>query len=180
MRKAAFLDRDGVLNRNAAPGEYILRWEELAVLPGVTEAIALLNRAGFVTVIVTNQRCVAKGLISAGDLESLHARLLAELSKSGAVLDAIYYCPHEANACECRKPKPGMLLRAASDLDVDLSASWMIGDSEIDLEAGQRAGCKTVHISGGGKTSARKPDFEAKSLLDAVGKVLEFESSRVS
>jgi D-glycero-D-manno-heptose 1,7-bisphosphate phosphatase len=177
MRRAAFLDRDGVINRNAVQGEYILRWEEMAILPGVAEAIALLDRAGFVTAVVTNQRCVAKGLISARDLESLHLRLRAELSMSGAVLDAIYYCPHDANACECRKPKPGMLLQATSDLNIDLPASWMFGDSQIDVEAGQRAGCKTVHISGGGKTSLSKADLEAASLLEAVGKVLAREKS---
>src|SRR5215831_6533466 len=109
MRKAAFLDRDGVINRKAREGEYVTRWEEMEILPEVGKAIALLNQAGFLVIVVTNQRCVAKGLITTGELEVLHRRMLEALANDGARIDAIYYCPHEAQPpCRCRKPKPGM------------------------------------------------------------------------
>ena len=173
MKRAFFLDRDGVINRNAAEGDYILRWEDVEILPDVSEAIAIINRAGFDTVIVTNQRCVAKGLVSEADLESMHARMRQELARTGATIDAIYYCPHEAEPpCRCRKPKIGMLLDAARDRGIDLSASWMVGDSQKDIEAGADAGCSTIHIAGGGKTSSRKANLTATNLLEAVKKIL--------
>ena len=173
MKRAFFLDRDGVINRNAAEGDYILRWEDVEILPDVSEAIAIIKRAGFDTVIVTNQRCVAKGLISEAELESIHARMREELARAGAAIDAIYYCPHEAEPpCRCRKPKIGMLLDAAHDRGIDLSASWMVGDSQKDIEAGAEAGCSTVHIAGGGKKSSRKANLTAANLLEAVKKIL--------
>ncbi len=114
MKKAAFLDRDGVINRKAPEGQYVTRWEEMEFLPGAGEAIRLLNDAGFFVVVVSNQRCVAKGLISTDELESIHARMRGEFQVAGARIDAIYYCPHDDQPpCGCRKPQPGMLLEAA-------------------------------------------------------------------
>src|SRR5262245_28203438 len=103
MSKAAFLDRDGVINRKALKGEYITTWGEMHILPGVPEAIAQLKQAGFRVIVVTNQRCVAKGLITIPELEILHRRMSEKLAAGGAFLDAIYYCPHELDStCGCR------------------------------------------------------------------------------
>jgi D-glycero-D-manno-heptose 1,7-bisphosphate phosphatase len=169
MNKAAFLDRDGVINRNAPIGEYITRWEEVKFLPGVAEAIRRLHEAGFLVVVVTNQRCVARGLTTAAEVESLHARMKNALALEGAKIDAVYYCPHEYEPpCDCRKPKPGMLLRAAREHDIDLNASWMIGDSDIDVEAGRNAKCRTVRILREHEVVREAHGLVAFTLLEAV------------
>jgi D-glycero-D-manno-heptose 1,7-bisphosphate phosphatase len=177
MRRAAFLDRDGVINRKAREGEYVTRWEEMEFLPGVAEAIALLNQAGLCVIVVSNQRCVAKGLTTAVELETLHHRMCRALASAGAAIDAIYYCPHEVEPlCRCRKPQPGMLFDAARDHDIDLSASWMIGDSKADTEAGSNAGCKTALIAGNDESKKLESDMVAASLLDAVQQILQREA----
>lgn len=176
MDRAAFLDRDGVINRKAREGEYVTRWEEMQILPGAAEAIALLNQARFGVIVVSNQRCVAKGLITTADLETLHQRMRHVLASAGATIDAIYYCPHETQPpCRCRKPQPGMLLDAARDHDIDLRASWMIGDSKADLEAGRSAGCKTALLAGSDEGTKLEADLVAASLLDAVQQILQRE-----
>ena len=176
MKKAAFLDRDGVINRKAREGEYVTRWEEMQILPGVSDAIALLNRAGYHVIVVSNQRCVAKGLITTADLEALHRRLCEALARDGAMIDAIYYCPHETQPpCRCRKPQPGMLLDAARDHDIDLGASWMIGDSKADVEAGKSAGCNTALLTGGERGAREGAGTVAASLLEAVQHILQLE-----
>jgi D-glycero-D-manno-heptose 1,7-bisphosphate phosphatase len=184
-----FLDRDGVINRKAPEGQYVTRWEDFHVLPGVVEAITLLNRAGFCVVVVTNQRCVAKGLITIADLEKMHQRMSGYLARAGATVDAIYCCPHEVEqSCNCRKPAPGLLLEAASSHGIELQASWMIGDSEIDVEAGKNAGCKTARLlatnetvgeSEPGGTVRNCADIVAPSLLDAVHQILRWEGVAV-
>ncbi len=177
MKKAAFLDRDGVLNRKAPEGQYVTRWEEMEFLPGVREAIGLLNQAGYLVVVVSNQRCVAKGLITASALESMHARMRDEFAAAGARIDAIYYCPHDFEPpCSCRKPQPGMLLEAARTHELDLAESWMIGDSEHDVEAGKRAGCRTVRLIEDGESFTGEADVVAPSLLNAVHKISEGET----
>jgi D-glycero-D-manno-heptose 1,7-bisphosphate phosphatase len=185
MNRAAFLDRDGVINRKADEGGYVTRWEDLQILPGVIEATALLNRAGFLVIVVSNQRCVAKRLIAAGELDVLHGRMCEVFSDFGAEINAVYYCPHEANPpCECRKPAPGMLLRAARTWDIDLLKSWIIGDSDTDVEAGKRAGCRTARLNGSTfmastredeNRRAAPADITAASLLDAVNQILSRE-----
>jgi D-glycero-D-manno-heptose 1,7-bisphosphate phosphatase len=179
MRRAAFLDRDGVINRKAREGGYVTRWEEMEILPGVAEAIALLNQAGLRVIVVSNQRCVAKGLVTAADLEALHHRMCEVLASAGATIDAIYYCPHEEEpACRCRKPQPGMLFDAAREHDIDLSLSWIIGDSKADVEAGRSAGCRTALIAGSDESKRLQPDVVAASLLDAVQQILPHEGVR--
>jgi histidinol-phosphate phosphatase family protein len=177
MKKAVFLDRDGVINRKAPEGQYVTRWEQMDFLPGTSEAIRLLNKAGYFVVIVSNQRCVAKGLITASDLESMHARMRRNFEAVGARIDAIYYCPHEMQPpCACRKPEPGMLFDAARKHHLDLTASWMIGDSAHDVEAGRRAGCKTARLIGEGNSVGDGADVIASSLLRATEKILETQS----
>lgn len=175
MRKAAFLDRDGVINEKPSAGQYITRWEDLRILPGVAEGIALLNQTGFLVIVASNQRCVAKGLITTQSLESMHRRMCDLLAKAGATIDGLYYCPHEKEInCSCRKPRPGMLLSAASAHGIDLKASWMIGDSGTDVETGKNAGCKTAHlIDAKGKVAGI--DVVASSLLDATQQILQRE-----
>jgi len=184
MSRAAFLDRDGVINRKPEGDGYITRWEELKILFGVIEATALLKRAGFLVIIVSNQRCVAKNLIAAAELEELHRRMCNLFAQLGAEINAVYYCPHETSPpCACRKPEPGMLLEAARSWDIDLMKSWMIGDSHIDIEAGKRAGCKTAWLIGSPvmtrtRNEDRKEppaDVVAGSLLDAVTEILRRE-----
>ncbi|MBI3475580.1 MAG: HAD family hydrolase [Acidobacteria bacterium] len=172
MKRAIFLDRDGVINRKAREGDYVTRWEDMHILPGVVAAIAQLNRLDFPVIVVSNQRCVAKGLITITELERLHERLREHLLERGARLDAIYYCPHEAEpACGCRKPQPGMLLRAAREHGIDLAASWMIGDSRPDVDAGKRAGCRTALITPGLEDGSIRPDLTETSLLEIVQKI---------
>ena len=174
MRRAAFLDRDGVINQKAPEGAYITCWEDVKFLPGVAEAISELNRAGWLVIIISNQRCVAKGLVTAKEVEALHTRMSQWLKERGAALDAIYYCPHEKTQppCDCRKPAPGMLLQAAREHQVDMANSWMIGDSVSDIEAGHRAGCKTMRIQPADKKPDEKADLQAASLLEAVSQIL--------
>ncbi len=177
MKKAAFLDRDGVLNRKAPEGLYVTRWEEMQILPGAQKAVRLLNQAGYFVVVVSNQRCVAKGLITMSELESMHVRMGDEFASAGARIDAVYYCPHDFQPpCSCRKPKPGMLLEAARRHELDLSGAWMIGDSEHDMEAGRKAGCRTARIMGDGESQIGGVDVLASSLLDAVHKILEVQT----
>ncbi len=189
MNRAVFLDRDGVINQNPVEGEYVTRWEDFHILPGVVEGITLLNRAGFSVIVVTNQRCVAKGLLTIADLERMHKRMTDVLAIAGATIDATFYCPHEMEpSCDCRKPAPGMLLNAARSLGLELAASWMIGDSDIDIEAGKNAGCKTARLLAINEIAAEperrsatpiRADIVAPSLLDAIRRILNREGVAV-
>src|ERR1700676_858431 len=179
MNKAAFLDRDGVINQKApTEDEYITRWEEIQLIPGVVEAIALLNRASFLVIVVSNQRCVAKGLLTTAELEAMHQRMCCELQAAGAKIDGVYYCPHEEEPpCSCRKPEPGMLFAAADEHQVDLTSSWMIGDSEKDVQAGRSAGCRTARILRADASVDGKADVLARSLLEAARQILRLEET---
>jgi D-glycero-D-manno-heptose 1,7-bisphosphate phosphatase len=184
MTKAAFLDRDGVINQKAPDGEYVTRWEDFHLLPGAIEGITRLKRAGFCVIIVTNQRCVAKGLLTEEELEKLHLRMTDRLAQGGATIDGIYYCPHELEPpCLCRKPAPGMLLEAARSRNLDLTASWMIGDSDGDIQAGKNAGCRTAWLLDKNlpamepkneAAASVEADIVASSLLEAVPQILCF------
>jgi D-glycero-D-manno-heptose 1,7-bisphosphate phosphatase len=173
MKRAVFLDRDGVINRKPPEGNYVTRWEEFQFLPGVAEGISLLTQAGWSIIVISNQRCVALGLLTIAELEAIHRRMLDDLATAGAKLDAVYYCPHEKEPpCVCRKPSPGMILRAAEEHQIDLASSWLIGDSESDVEAGRRAGCKTVLIVEDPSRVSEGVGCLARSLLEASGKIL--------
>lgn len=178
--RAVFLDRDGVINRKAPDGQYVTRWEEFQFLPGIADAIAVLKSAGFLVIVVTNQRCVAKGLATLRDVEVLHRRMVGALAEANAVVDGIYCCPHESDPpCECRKPRPGLLVAAARAQGVDLIRSWMIGDSPSDVQAGKNAGCKTVRILNADGVDREAADLIAESLPDAVQKILTSEDLEI-
>lgn len=157
-QKAIFLDRDGTINQYVG---FLWNINEFSLIDGVAEAIRKINEVGFLAIVVTNQPVIARGDVSFEELEEIHNKMETLLGKEGAYLDAIYYCPHHPHKgyegerpelkidCECRKPKPGMLLKAAKDFNIDLSQSWMIGDGENDIKAGQNAGCKTALIDEG-------------------------------
>lgn len=150
-QKAIFLDRDGTINKYVG---FLRKPEELELLPGVAETIKKINHSGYLVVVVTNQPVIARGEVTWDSLEEIHNKMETELGKQGAYLDAIYFCPHHPHKgfegeiselkfdCDCRKPKPGMLLKAAEDFNIELSNSYMIGDSDSDVEAGKAAGCR--------------------------------------
>nr|WP_320115485.1 D-glycero-beta-D-manno-heptose 1,7-bisphosphate 7-phosphatase [uncultured Desulfuromonas sp.] len=151
---AVFLDRDGTIN---VERDYLYRPEDFCFIDGAETAIRQLNDAGFVVVVVTNQSGVARGYYREEDVEILHDYLSHQLAKVGAHIDGYYYCPHHPQSgqapyvqeCECRKGKPGMLLQAARDLDIDLSRSWMVGDKKADVDAGLAAGCRPILVRTG-------------------------------
>lgn len=153
-RPAAFFDRDGVLNHDRG---YVHRVEDFVWIDGAREAIALLSSAGYLTVMVTNQSGIARGYYDEAALHRLHAHLLSDLAHVGATLDAWYFCPHLPDAtvaeyrvdCPCRKPRPGMLLRAAEEHAIDLPSSLLFGDKESDLEAARAAGARGFLFQGG-------------------------------
>jgi D-glycero-D-manno-heptose 1,7-bisphosphate phosphatase len=153
-KRAAFLDRDGVLNIDHG---YVHRAEDFRWVEGAREAVALLRSSGYFTVLVTNQSGIARGYYDEHALVRLHQHIQTELAPLGAALDAWYFCPHLPTAsvdayrseCDCRKPRPGMLLRAARDHDLDLGASLLIGDKPSDLEAAAAAGVRGYLFTGG-------------------------------
>ena len=177
-RPCIFLDRDGVINKDMDSSPSVDSFE---LLDGVADAIRQINKSDFLSIVVTNQPMIAKGFIKESEIKEIHKKMETLLGYDGAFIDEIYYCPHHPEKgfegeipelkidCECRKPKAGMLLRAAKEFNIDLENSWMIGDSERDLKAGKNAGCKTVFIS---EEESKYADLYAKDLQDAVNKVM--------
>ena len=158
QRRAVFLDRDGTINVEVA---YLSTVDDFRFLPGVPQSLKRLKDAGFLLVVVTNQSGIGRGYYDEGALAAIHRHMHAELAASGAAVDACYFCPHHPEhatgdyrrECGCRKPLPGMLLQAAADLDIDLGASFMIGDKLADVEAGLSAGCRSLLVlTGYGET----------------------------
>ena len=188
MKRAVFLDRDGVINsiiynRHEGIKDSPLNPDQFEVLPGVGEAVRLINQMEFLAILASNQPGVAKGKFTHEILDAMTAKMEVALAKSDAKLDGIYYCLHHPNAlldeyrvvCECRKPKPGLLIKGAVDFGVDLERSYMVGDRIVDVQAGQDAGCKTLWI---GKLDSQMsrlleqecltPDFIVSDLLEGV------------
>ncbi|MBA3945688.1 MAG: HAD family hydrolase [Herpetosiphonaceae bacterium] len=177
VQRGVLLDRDGTL---VYPRHYPSRPDELQLYPGLAPELRLLQLAGFRLVVVTNQGGLAHGLFSPTALDAMHAHLQAQLHGQGVTLDGIYYCPHHpagsipelAVECTCRKPQPGMLLRAAAELDLDLEQSWFVGDILDDIEAGRRASCRTLLVDLGTEslpgTELRTPHFVARTTVHAL------------
>ena len=183
MKKAlegvVFLDRDGVINVDRT--DYVKSWSEFKFLPGVFEALRLLARNKLRVVVVTNQSAVNRGLMSPNTLEEIHQNMLDRVKEHGGHVKAIYYCPHTPSEnCECRKPKPGMVLKAVKDLDIDLGRSYLVGDSEKDIELAQSLDMKSVRISKGRSTISGSDNLEwtpdqpisVKTLGEAVQWIL--------
>ncbi|SRR5271165_2452331 len=170
LARAIFLDRDGVLNRKAPDGSYVASIGELELLPGSLDAIAKLCRNGWQVFLVTNQRGIARGMVSAEAVEQIHEWLLGQVNNAGGAIAQVYVCPHDdSDSCDCRKPKPGMLLRAAHEHALDLAQSWMVGDSISDMQAGRAAGCKTAYL---GEGNCEIADVQAPSLQVFVEQLL--------
>ncbi len=170
MRKrAVFLDRDGTIARDV---HYCRRVEDFEILPTVPQAIRLLNQYGFEVVVITNQSGIARGYFTEETLLRIHQHMRQELAEYGARVDAIYYCPHHPDdGCEYGKPRPGLLLKAAEELGIDLSQSFMVGDAGRDMKAGKAAGCRTALIATGpnaGREITDPPDYVASSMLEVA------------
>ena len=172
MRKAVFLDRDGVLIEQVA---YLSRPEQAALIPGVVEALKLIHRHGDVAVVISNQSGVGRGYFSAADVDAVHERIQQLLGVQGERVDAFYYCPHAPDEkCMCRKPSPEMILRAAARFEIDVGSSLMLGDRMSDLECGVNAGCgsSVLVLTGYGaeqEPKARAAGFAvARDMLAAV------------
>jgi histidinol-phosphate phosphatase family protein len=165
-RPGVILDRDGTLNVRPREHEYVGSEREFTWLPGAAEALCLLARAGYVLAVASNQRGVARGLITVETLHAIEERIQHELTGRGCKIEAFRYCVHDdADGCDCRKPKPGMIFALARELDLDLRRSWVIGDSTSDIRAGEAAGCRTALI--GALPEALTPDITATSLSEA-------------
>ena len=143
-RRCVFLDRDGVINVKAAPGEYISQWSEFRFLSGIVNWIRLFKALDFLVIVVTNQRGVARGSIRPTDLEEIHRRMCEELERAGAPVDGVLCCPHEEGACGCRKPLPGLVFNAERQWNIDLRSSLVIGDSDTDRQLA--ANCEMAFV----------------------------------
>lgn len=155
-QKAIFLDRDGTINKYVG---FLRKEEEFELIDGVAEAVKKINHSGYLAIVITNQPVIARGEVTFEGLQTIHNKMETLLGEEGAYLDGIYFCPHHPHKgyegevselkidCDCRKPKPGMLLKAAEEFNIDLSQSYMVGDGENDIKAGMAAGCKTVLLN---------------------------------
>lgn len=171
-QKCVFLDRDGTLNKYVG---FLRKIDEMELLPGVTEAIRKINESGYLAIVITNQPVIARGEVTVPQLEEIHNKLETLLGQDGAYVDAIYYCPHHPHKgyegevpelkidCECRKPKAGMLLKAAADFNIDLAASFMVGDADSDVQCGINGGCTPVLL-----TAENADVLHYSSLLEFV------------
>lgn len=184
QRSCIFLDRDGVLNEDT---DLISNHEDLNLFDFVPEAVKRINQSEYLSVVVTNQSVVARNLCTIDELKVIHNKMEALLGEEGAYLDAIYFCPHHPDGgfpeenklykvdCDCRKPKPGMLLDAAKEFNINLKSSWMVGDSDRDIKAGKAAGCITVAVRTGRSTHTTKvnPDYWFENLTEAVSFIID-------
>ena len=160
MKKAIFLDRDGVINKDIEG--YVTSVDKFVFLDGVIEAIKLLNENSYIVIVVTNQSPIGRGLMTVETLNEIHKKMIDELKKNNASIDKIYYCPHApTDNCDCRKPKPGMLLCASKDFGLDLSKCYLVGNEEKDIITGETMGCKCYLVD------------EKNNLLSIVKKIID-------
>ena len=188
-RRAVFIDRDGTISEEVGYVNHVSRYR---VFPFAAEAIRTLNRAGWLAVLVTNQAGVARGYFAEELIGEVHGVLAAALKLGGARLDAVYYCPHHPTVgeppyrldCDCRKPRPGLIRRAAEELDIDLRQSWMVGDRYSDTELARNAGVRAAFVLTGygrgeyehqSQAWKHRPDLVAENLLEAVRKIISTE-----
>lgn len=171
LKKVVFLDRDGVINEKANKHEYVKMWSEFHFLPNVISAIAALSKANFKVVIVSNQRGIARNIMTSYDVNHIHKKMRAKMKRYGAIINKVFVCPHERGKCECRKPKPGLLKRAERSYYVDKKHSYMIGDSFTDIQAGKNYGVQTIFL---GKEIS-DADYCCNNLTQAVNFILEEE-----
>lgn len=174
-RRAVFVDRDGTLNFDP---HYLRHVDDFQLLPGAGEAIRLLNEAGWLVFVVTNQSAISRGFLTHEMLDRIHGRLRDEVGASGGRFDGIFYCPHlPDDRCECRKPQLGMIRQAQAHFPIDLARSWVIGDSWVDVELGRAAGARTAVVPRNqqGEHAAVEADIRAESLLSAVRQICEEE-----
>jgi len=165
-KRAIFLDRDGVINKKAKEHDYIKNWSEFEFLPHVANAISQLNEK-FLVVVISNQGGISRKMMTVNDVNSIHSNMQLELKKNNAIIDKVYFCPHYVqDNCMCRKPQPGLILQAQKELNIDLPSSYMIGDNLIDIEAGKKAGCKTILLGDATAVQKVKPDFIARTILE--------------
>jgi len=183
LKRAVFVDRDGTINEESG---YLFRKEECRFIAGAIEAIVQLHKAGFLIVVITNQSGIARGYYTADDLAKLHVFMGEEIAAAGGKVAGWYHCPHHPDypgaeaQCDCRKPLPGMLHRAAHELGIDLASSWMIGDKIADMQAGLAAGCQTILVKTGyGETEAAAASQGQTVLADfraAAAHIIELTS----
>jgi D-glycero-D-manno-heptose 1,7-bisphosphate phosphatase len=183
-----FLDRDGVINRKVPEGSYIKCWEEFAFLPGAKDALRLIKRDGYRVIVVTNQRGIARCVMTEQDLHRLHAHMLTELAQAGVPIDALYYCPHDVGQCLCRKPQTGLFWRAKGDFpDINFACSFLIGDALSDMEVGAQLGCRNILIAAPSRAQSLLAVARARgiaiagnapSLFDAVVSYLSAKPPR--
>ncbi|MDR1870886.1 MAG: D-glycero-beta-D-manno-heptose 1,7-bisphosphate 7-phosphatase [Deltaproteobacteria bacterium] len=174
LKPAIFLDRDGTLNEDRG---YVWRWADFYWLKGVPEALLKLQKAGFKLVVVTNQAGVAKGLYQEKDVLALQRLIAEDLKKLGVTLDGYYFCPHrsgERPPCACRKPAPGLLLKAASDLGLALNASYLVGDKISDIQAGLAAGVQTILVRTGYGLTAEPEVTPKTKVFDDLPKAADY------
>ena len=181
-KRAVFLDRDGVINLNRP--DYVKSWDEFIFYPFAKLALSKLAKSDFLIIIVSNQSSIGRGIVKKETVDEINQKMKEEIEKEGGRIDAIYYCPHKPDeGCPCRKPNPGLLLKASEEWDIDLMKSYMIGDALSDIEAGKRAGCFSILVlTGRGKeqlhlflNSPYQYDKLALDLLDAVDWILKRE-----
>jgi len=190
-RRAVFVDRDGTLNEDIG---YVSTPDELVLYPWAAEAVRLINDAGLLTVVITNQSGIARRMYTEETLEAIHSRMIEQLANKGARIDAVYYCPHHPRVgdadyrmdCDCRKPRTGMLDKAVREHDIDLSRSFVVGDKASDIKLAENAGARAALVlTGYGSETLAHPErwpcdpaFVAENLLQAVKKILDPESSQ--
>jgi len=172
--RAVFLDRDGTMNRDVP---YCRRPEDFELFPNTAEAVKLLNESGYKVIIITNQSGVARGYFTEETLARIHQKMLGQLAEEDAHIDGIYYCPHHPDDnCDCRKPKPKMVLQAVKELDIDLQRSFLVGNKPLDIQLGQNVGCRTVLVPsapGEAGPGPGTPDYTAADLYQAALWIIE-------
>jgi D-glycero-D-manno-heptose 1,7-bisphosphate phosphatase len=169
---AIFIDRDGVINC-LRPGDYVLKWSQFVFVPGIREALKQLSSLGLPMIVISNQAAIGKGMLDPAGLEEITARMNEALLADGTSLAAAYYCPHKIeDDCPCRKPKPGLLLSAAADFNIDLSRSIFIGDSETDVQAAHAARCTPLLLGAGLHAEARSEEENVDLIVATTARDL--------